>query len=79
MTGRFHHYSGFESLMGGMIHHSTGWGSLVANYWLLIAGNRGFLYREPPQALVAALEGTLGKLSRYIVDRGFSWREQGTG
>jgi hypothetical protein len=79
----FHNDWGFESLMAGIIHHSTGWGSLVAttvqhilDHGSLVAGNRRFPYRELPQALVAAREGTLGELTRYIADRDFSWREQ---
>jgi hypothetical protein len=63
--------------MGGINHHSTGWGSLVAttvhhilDHGPLMAGNRGSPYRELPQVLVAAREGTFGKLARFIVDRG---------
>jgi hypothetical protein len=41
-----------------------------------MAENRGFTYKELPQVLVAAREGTLGELTRYVTDRGFSWREQ---
>jgi hypothetical protein len=56
--------------MGGMIHHSNGWGSLVVttihhilDHGSLVAGNRGFSYRELLQALIAAREGTLSKLA----------------
>jgi hypothetical protein len=51
------------------VHH-------ILDYGSLIAGNRDFPYRELPQALVTAQEGTLGKLARSIACRGFSWRKQ---
>jgi hypothetical protein len=82
-AGRFHYDSDFESLMGGIIHHSTGWRSHVATTVLhildrgsLMTGNKRILYRKLHQELVAAREGTLCKLARYIADRGFSQREQ---
>jgi hypothetical protein len=85
-AGRFHNDSGFESLMAGMIHHSTSWGSLVVTtvYHILdhgsfMAGTWGFQYKELTHVHVAAREGTLGKLARYIVDRGVLMEGTGLG